>query len=109
MIRKLRTIIAAFVLFFSLTGSYAFYMAEIGNFHEIRPGEAYRSAQLDNEHLEHYTKKYGIRSILNLRGENSQMQWYRDEIKISKSYRLEHYDVTLSYRASRLKKKPGRS
>jgi protein tyrosine/serine phosphatase len=93
---KLRFFIISLFLLLFVIGGYALYLVETGNFHEITPGEAYRSAQLDGDELEHYIKKYGIRSILNLRGENAEMQWYRDEIKISNSYNLAHYDIALS-------------
>jgi protein tyrosine/serine phosphatase len=96
MVRKLRFFIVVLIALLAVTGSYALYMVEIGNFHEISPGEAYRSAQLDKAQLEHYIKKYGIRSILNLRGENPNLKWYRDEITVSDAYNLAHYDLSLS-------------
>jgi undecaprenyl-diphosphatase len=36
------------------------------------------------------------------------MQWYRDEIRISKSYRLEHYNVTLSSSSEPTKEEAGK-
>jgi protein tyrosine/serine phosphatase len=95
---KLRHKIAGLVLSLSMLviGSYVFYIFETGNFHPITPGEAYRSAQLDIDKLEYHIKQNHIKSILNLRGENSDMQWYKDEISMSEKYKIAHYDVTLS-------------
>ena len=96
MIHKRKIIIAAAALLFLLTVGYACYVVEIGNFRAITPGEAYRSAQLESDKLEYYIKQYGIRSILNLRGENSEMQWYKDEMRASAAYGVAHYDIAMS-------------
>jgi hypothetical protein len=45
------------------------YLEEQGNFHPITSGEAYWSAQLDQDELEYYIRKFEIRSIINLRGQ----------------------------------------
>lgn len=79
-----------------LAVSYLLYMEEQGNFHTITPGEAYRSAQMDRDELEYYIKKYGIKSILNLRGENTGKPWYTKELKISKAMNVVHYDISLA-------------
>jgi protein tyrosine/serine phosphatase len=72
------------------------YLEEQGNFHPITPGEAYRSAQLDQDELEHYIRKYAIRSVINLRGMHHDEKWYRDEIEICGRLGVAHYDVDLS-------------
>ncbi len=79
-----------------LIGVYVSYIAAIGNFHPITPGEAYRSAQLDSDKLEHYIKKFGIKSVLNLRGRNADETWYIDEIETCSRFAVEHYDVGMS-------------
>lgn len=56
------------------------YLEEQGNFHPITQSEAYRSAQLDRNELEHYIRKFKIRSIINLRDENSSETWYEEEV-----------------------------
>ncbi|WP_152976089.1 dual specificity protein phosphatase family protein [Ensifer adhaerens] len=50
-----------------------------GNFHTLVAGEVYRSAQPSSSSIAAYSKAYGIRTILNLRGEHSDARWYRDE------------------------------
>jgi len=79
-----------------LVGGYVSYILAISNFHPITPGEAYRSAQLNRNELEHYIKKHNIRSIVNLRGENRDKPWYSDEIKVSAELSVAHYDISLS-------------
>jgi protein tyrosine/serine phosphatase len=69
------------------------YMQESNNFHAITDGEAYRSAQLDREELEYYIKRYNIRSIINLRGENPEAPWYKEEIGVTAEHNINHYDV----------------
>lgn len=66
------------------------------NFHTVTAGEAYRSAQLNGTELENHIRVSGIKSILNLRGENPKEQWYSDEINISSKYKIAHYDIALS-------------
>ncbi|WP_104662543.1 dual specificity protein phosphatase family protein [Ensifer adhaerens] len=51
-----------------------------GNFHTLVAGEVYRSAQPTPEAIATYSKAYGIRTILNLRGEKPGERWYRDEV-----------------------------
>jgi protein tyrosine/serine phosphatase len=72
------------------------YLEEQGNFHAITPGEAYRSAQMDQDELEHYIHKFKIRSILNLTGNNTGKSWYDEEIAISSRMGIRHFDVELS-------------
>ena len=83
------------LLLFSAAGYFAF-MEEQGNFHSITAGEAYRSAQLDRDELEYYLKKYGIKSILNLRGRNPNASWYWEEIEVSATHGVAHFDIPLS-------------
>lgn len=41
----------------------------LGNFHEVIPGEFYRSAQPGHEDISDYVESYGLRTIINLRNE----------------------------------------
>lgn len=49
------------------------------NFHEIDPGKFYRSAQLGKDEFEDVVKKYGIKTVINLRGSQPGEWWYDDE------------------------------
>ena len=94
--RGYKCLAAALAVILLLAASRVLYVEEQGNFHAITAGEAYRSAQLDRGELEYYIRKYGIRSIINLRGEHPDKSWYRDEIEISTELGVMHYDFPLS-------------
>ena len=49
------------------------------NFHETDPGKFYRSAQLAKDEFEDTVKKYGIKTVINLRGSQPGEWWYDDE------------------------------
>ncbi|UHS57080.1 dual specificity protein phosphatase family protein [Agrobacterium vaccinii] len=49
-----------------------------GNFHEVLPGELYRSAQPSGSDVEAYARQFGIKTIINLRDENPK-GWYGQE------------------------------
>jgi protein tyrosine/serine phosphatase len=50
------------------------------NFHAVVPGQLYRSAQPTPELIDDYQKEYGIRTVINLRGENVGSDWYDAEL-----------------------------
>jgi protein tyrosine/serine phosphatase len=71
-----------------------------GNFHAVKDGEFYRSAQLTKSELHDAVREHGIRSILNLRGGHPGETWYDDELAVSQALGVAHYDYGLSaYRA----------
>ena len=72
------------------------YLKEQGNFHPITPGEAYRSAQLGGDKLAYYIRKFEIRSVINLRGENAGQPWYEEETETCRKLGVRHYDFGLS-------------
>jgi undecaprenyl-diphosphatase len=94
--RKIKVVVLFCTLLLLLPASYYVYENITGNFHVITQGEAYRSAQLDKNQFKHYIKQYSIKSVLNLRGENADEQWYGDEVNICSSLGIAHYDVKLS-------------
>lgn len=69
-----------------------------GNFHEIIPGEYYRSAQPTPAKLARYVKKYKIKTVLNLRGLNTKWQWYRDEVAEADKLGIKFVDFKMSAR-----------
>jgi protein tyrosine/serine phosphatase len=79
-----------------LLAAYFFYMEEQGNFHQITAGEAYRSAQLDRDEFEYYIKEYHIKSVVNLRGQNVDAPWYREETAACAAQNVRHFDIPLS-------------
>ena len=78
-----------------LPASYFIYMEEQGNFHPITPGEAYRSAQLDRDELQHYIRKFNIKSIINLRGKRTGQSWYQEELDTCRQFGCRHYDLSI--------------
>ncbi|MEI2300000.1 dual specificity protein phosphatase family protein [Ensifer sp. MJa1] len=67
----------------ALGASLALYLVGLqwtGNFHTLVAGEVYRSAQPTPDAISAYSKAYGIRTILNLRGAKTDERWYRDEV-----------------------------
>ncbi len=49
------------------------------NFHVVKPGQAYRSGQLAPEQFQKVIADYGIRTVVNLRGDGGEAEWYRRE------------------------------
>lgn len=50
-----------------------------GNFHQVIAATLYRSAQPSAAEIRRYHAEYGIRTIVNLRGENDGASWYEAE------------------------------
>ena len=51
------------------------------NSHEVEPGLIYRSAQLPAAEFVNLAKRVGLRTVINLRGENSGREWYDDQFR----------------------------
>jgi protein tyrosine phosphatase (PTP) superfamily phosphohydrolase (DUF442 family) len=65
------------------------------NFHVVVSGEVYRSGQMNAEQFTRAIQNYGIKSILNLRGENPMTDWHRVETATSAKLNVAHYDRSL--------------
>ena len=68
------------------------------NFAAVVPHELYRSAQLSASGIEFYQKKYGIKTIINLRGDNTGSPWYDDEVAEAKRLGIAHVNFRMSGR-----------
>ncbi|MFK5975165.1 MAG: dual specificity protein phosphatase family protein [Sulfurovum sp.] len=79
-----------FLILLPLVTIWATYFFLYGNFHKV-DNDVYRSAQLFSFNMPYYTKKNGIKSILNLRGKNDK-KWYHEEIKFAQENNLTHYN-----------------
>ena len=66
------------------------------NFDAIRPGELYRSGQMPAKALTETLREHGIKTVLNLRGENPDQPWYRAERTTALSERATLVDVPMS-------------
>jgi protein tyrosine/serine phosphatase len=82
----------------ALFGAYVGILILSGNFHEVLPGRFYRSAQLSGERLGEEIDRYGIKTVINLRGENVGKHWYDDEIRATAAHGATHVDFRMSAR-----------
>lgn len=69
-----------------------------GNFHTVAAGRFYRSGQLSADQIAHDVKRYGIRTIVNLRGHNPGRPWYDAEVAEAKKLGVAHVDFGISSR-----------
>jgi predicted protein tyrosine phosphatase len=67
-----------------------------GNVHVVIPGAVYRCAQPSAADLERLVKRYGIRTVVNLRGFGDVQEWYRDECRGANRLNLSLEDLALS-------------
>lgn len=66
------------------------------NFHTVIPGRVYRSAQPTDQELEQLTRKFGIRTVLNLRGCCDGAPFYLEECRATHRLDLAQEDLCLS-------------
>lgn len=91
--RIVKPIICAIALVGLSVGAWALHLQLSGNIHAVEPGVLYRSAQLNGDDLAAVLAKYKIRSVVNLRGRNDGEAWYENELKITASHDVAHFDV----------------
>ncbi|MDF0533598.1 tyrosine-protein phosphatase [Shewanella yunxiaonensis] len=77
-------------------GLYAGFLRITGNFHTVISGELYRSAQPTLKDIANYQKIYGIKTIINLRGEHKGKLWYDNEIAESQKLNIKHINFGMS-------------
>ena len=66
------------------------------NFHSVQPGALYRSAQLKPSRLRKYIKKFGVKSVINLRGVNEKTKWWQAEKAILEKLNVHYYNIPFS-------------
>ena len=67
-----------------------------GNFHAVKAGILYRSAQLSKSEIRSTVREYAIKSVLNLRGAHAGQSWYDDEVAAAAELGLAHFDYPMS-------------
>lgn len=77
-------------------GAWAGYLRVTGNIHEVEPGRVYRSGQLWPTQLATLLHDKGIRTVINLRGENPGRAWYDDEIRVTEAAGVRHVSLPMS-------------
>jgi protein tyrosine phosphatase (PTP) superfamily phosphohydrolase (DUF442 family) len=95
--RKRRLAIFLTLLFpLLLIGGFIAWRSALGNFGVVEPGLVYRSAQLDPKTLSRTIRKYGIKTVLNLRGPNPTAAWYRAELESTLESGASQIDIPLA-------------
>ena len=101
--RSLRRVALAFAIVAAIVGipaivlgSWAVALQLSGNVHVVEPGQLYRAAQLNGAELDDVLNRYGIRTIINLRGVHAGQRWYDDEVAVARQRGLIHVDVPMS-------------
>lgn len=79
-------------------GGFYGYLQVTHNFHEVEHGQYYRSAQLSPEQLAVAIEQHGIRSVLNLRGNNRGTPWYDQEVGVTTARQVTQLDYAISAR-----------
>jgi len=78
-----------------LGGAYG-YVHGGGNFHEVEKGVIYRSSWLGADGLEKAIARYGVKSVLNLCGEQPGDAWYDGETKVARQHGIVFRSLALS-------------
>jgi protein tyrosine phosphatase (PTP) superfamily phosphohydrolase (DUF442 family) len=88
--------VGALLICVGLACGWAIGLQIVGNVHVVEDGALYRSAQLNEGKLADVIAAYGIKSVINLRGDNSGSWWYDDEVKVTAARGASHFDVRMT-------------
>ena len=91
----LRRIVLAVFVVVAAPAAYLGVQYLTGNVHEVIAGQFYRSGQLSSAKLADVIERYGIKTVLNLRGE-SRRPWYRNEVEATEKMGARHVDFRMS-------------
>lgn len=70
---------------------------QMQNVHEVDPGSFYRSQQLLPEVLKSYIKRFGIKTLINLRGVGrEEAAWYEKEAAMAKKWGVVFHSIPMS-------------
>ena len=94
--RALAVVLIAVGVVAAGAGGWAGYLRVTGNIHEVEPGRVYRSGQLWPSQLSSLLQEKGIRTVINLRGENPGRSWYDDEIHVTEAAGVRHVSLPMS-------------
>jgi uncharacterized protein (TIGR01244 family) len=89
----MRIILFLFGFLLIATASFIIWRVAIHNEGTVVPGTLYRSAQLDAKALTREIAANHIRTVINLRGDNTSHPWYDDEIAVCRQLGVTHVDV----------------
>ena len=66
------------------------------NVHEVEAGKLYRTHQLDASTLAHFMKKYGIKTVINLRGQQPGVKWWQQEQAAVLAHGAQYFNLPMS-------------
>ena len=92
-LRAAGLVVLAILLF--LGGAYACVHGG-GNFHAVEKGVVYRSSLLGSEKLEQAVDRLGVKTVLNLCGEQPGVEWYEGELEVSRRRGVKFVNMALS-------------
>lgn len=95
-LRLLKRAGAGVALVAVLIGAWVGFVRISGNFHAVEQGAVYRSAQLSGAQFARRIRENGVRTILNLRGTQTDSRWYDDEVAASEAAHVQHIDYPIS-------------
>src|SRR5262249_53545542 len=87
---------AVLVAALSVAACEVWYIFGSSNCHPVVSGRVYRCAQLSGPDLEAMCRKYGIRTVINLRGYCAPQSWYLDECRATHKLNVAMEDVSMS-------------
>lgn len=94
--RFIRRILAAVAIPLIMTGAWIGWSRANGNFATVRPNRVYRSGQMSASMLARTLHERQIGTVLNLRGANAHLGWYRAERDATLAAGATQVDVSLS-------------
>ena len=90
---KISRSLAILALLATLSGiGFVAHLAARHNFHSVSEGRVYRSAQMNGDLLAETIREHGIKTVVNLRGDNGAADWYQAEINTARQLGVRHFD-----------------
>ncbi|TCL67302.1 dual specificity protein phosphatase family protein [Rhizobium sp. BK251] len=93
---KARTVLHLAAVVLVAVGVYLAYLQLSTNVHAVVPGQLYRSSQPSPEKLGDLVNEYGIKTVINLRGDDAGHSWYDNEVEAARKLNLKHIDFRMS-------------
>jgi len=93
-LKKPRGVFFVFLLVGVISGYYGLFFAARGNFREVVPQKVYRSGQPSPAQLREWVRRYGIKTVINLRGTDEKT--VADEQLLAKELGLKIIPIYLS-------------
>jgi protein tyrosine/serine phosphatase len=66
------------------------------NLRTVEPGRFYRSGQMPDTRLGETIRRHDVKTVINLRGENPDEAWYRNEVAVCEALGVAHHSFKWS-------------